>query len=394
MGCLSGTEAKDPNSLDDVVVGRPIQVGSSGLVPVDDSRSSEESIGRPVAKDKQKAIVRENSNASLASAKTAAECFGAQGILSALAKDDPREEVDCSQYRNAQRLEMASPVEGDVVLTGRSLFLNQNIAYFDGALGTTDWNMGTYTADLHLTPDDIANLRGKRVLDLAGGAGLFPEEALAFGAEVDVIDLNKEVYDRLLAQEPNAKDSSFTISGFRNRAEFIRYLYVRNLEIIYCQNQQENFLGDYERVFNHLFRNRVGTGRELYSGRCSRVPGDATDLSAIKDDTYDMLLNCWMLNYLTDEQRLATVSGAVRITKVNGEIRLEGGHEDADGSKKTDLSAGAEKFPSVDARRLEDWAGKGLIGKDGDDYIIGGKRVRIGEASKDSFLLLHVVGRA
>ena len=114
----------------------------------------------------------------------------------------------------------------------------------------------------------------------------------------------------------------------------------------------------------------------------------------MEDDSYDLVVNCWMLNYLTDKQRLAVVHEVVRITRPGGRIRLQGGHEDADGSQKTpELNVkGEANFPSLDLRRLEYWALelKVIEKVERGTYVIGKKTVLVEEDSEDTFLALQI----
>jgi hypothetical protein len=300
--------------------------------------------------------------------------------------------VQCVNVK-PRRIELPSPVKDDVVLTGRSLFLNQNVSYFPAVdLDPTLWNEGSYSKDLAIDSATLLGWRGKRALDIAGGAGLFPEEARSFDISVDVVDLNSETYAELVDRD--APPGLLEAFGLRDDDELqyrdvIRHLYVHNLEIISDLVEQDGGApGELGDAFDHIISNRKAIARTLYDGSVRRNQGDATDLSEIDDDTYDVVLSCWMLNYLDDGGRRAVTSEAIRITKPGGEIRLQGGHEDADGSKKTDFSDGTERFPAISAERFEHWFGET---RTDDGFVVGGKLVRIGERSQESLLVLRVV---
>lgn len=382
MGCFCCNKEKEIDTSD-VVVSRPFQENKPPL-----ESSSEE--GMVLVRD----VAARNNRSLIKEVEIESKCPEANRIIKQLNSDGEPEAYECEEYQRAIRIEFVSPVVKEVVLTARSLFLNQNITTFAKDLDTETWKVGNYLTDLQLSPEDLKNLEGKRVLDLAGGAGLFPEEALAFGAEVDVIDLNAETYVEILNGPYKEKIEFFKLDGLINCADFVRFLYVRNLEIMHCQNEAKNFLGDFTKAFEIIYINRFQTAKTIHTGVCSRARGDATNLVGVNDNSYDLVLNCWMLNYLTDEQRLAVVGEVVRVTKLGGQIRLQGGHEDADGSAKTpELNTNNQKsFPSLDKQRLDHWAKLKKIDRlEEGVYKIGDKTVSVGKETDDkTFLLLNI----
>ncbi len=79
--------------------------------------------------------------------------------------------VDCDDVKTRERLELPSPVKDKVVLTARSLFLNQNVSYSPLAINNDSipWNSGSYTERLRINSSDLKNWKGKKLLDLAEG---------------------------------------------------------------------------------------------------------------------------------------------------------------------------------------------------------------------------------
>ncbi|MBK5938571.1 hypothetical protein CCR96_04715 [Halochromatium roseum] len=312
--------------------------------------------------------------------------FGALACVPALADGDV--------------LKFESPVQNGVVLTARSLLLNQRVSItrLENVLyATQPWNYGSLSDALALTPADLQAMDGKRVLDVGGGASILGDELVTvFGAErVDVVDLNQDEYNRRMSAAW-AQDASLT-----NR-NAVGVIYQQNMERLgYILRDVVNDDGWID-VHRRLEERAAATAESYFtSPKIVRRTGDATDLpSDLGTSVYDLVVSSWVLMYLDEEQRKNAIEEAIRVARPGAQIRLRGGVETADGGVATGWPPQPDgTVDAVNAARFRAWYGDfreihghqevfefmdlGGSGK--------GKSVRINPASSGNLLVLDVI---
>ncbi|MEM7678144.1 MAG: class I SAM-dependent methyltransferase, partial [Myxococcota bacterium] len=247
----------------------------------------------------------------------------------------------------AQRIGFRAPRNNGVYLTSRSMMLNEELT--SQRLETTGnrqhWNSGSYMTGLALTSGDLnrwaqpgANGPPARVLDVAGGGSIFPEEVRAFnGLQVDAVDINHAQYRQTLTA---ANPGMAQILGLQGQnpttRDALAAIYMQNMDRLHQMHQATNDVippGD-QAMFNQLYAARQQIAQQAHDGlTIQRSPGNATNLQNIQNDQYGVYLNSWMMNYLTPADRVSALREAIRVVAPGGEIRIQGGDLGAEGSQ-------------------------------------------------------------
>lgn len=219
----------------------------------------------------------------------------------------------------------------DVVLTGRTFFLNQEASHYGkGAPIGTGSLSEHYSLSLEKL-DGIVTRRGgpMTVMGLASGSSVFPEELVALYPRMTVhcVDLNMGAYKVRMKERYRGTS--------RTNLDHLKRVYLDNMgrvaELLsVCptalpREQRDSFERFYqlsERISSTFFAH----------DRVTRTQGNALELTEhVERDSVDLLLNCWMLNYLSDEDRRRVFEQCIAVVRVGGECRFQGGTEQAYG---------------------------------------------------------------
>jgi SAM-dependent methyltransferase len=197
-------------------------------------------------------------------------------------------------------------VTSKVVITARGLFLNRYlmVSYSGGRVGGTDlfdWTSDTYVGALRLTPSVLEQWTGKRVIDVGCGFSLFSLEAELLGISVDRFDLNVDV----------ERGKSVGIQ--------IRELYCDQLALFSEANKD---MKGFEGVFETVSNGANATLKKYFQVLENTMTGDATNMSNVAADTYDVAVTVYTLAYLNALQQESVIREMVRIVRPGGQIRL------------------------------------------------------------------------
>jgi hypothetical protein len=311
--------------------------------------------------------------------------------------------------------QFAAPSAGQVVLTSRGLFLNQDLCSSKQLYPNADWWVGSLIESLELKPSHLSALQSKSILDLAGGGSFFAEEAVTvFGAsKVTVVDLNQDQYDSLLKGiYPDPKVN--TTKKMTNREAAIS-IYQENMGrlagLIDGKEAPWAPAADWKTLHQlvNAQSKAIGTAYFGKNAKIVRRKGDATKLSDLKENEFDLSLNSWMMMYLNEDARKASLRELVRVTKRGGQIRIQGGNEEAVGGVVTGYAG--EKYglnstltPAVSAARFDLWFQKDRTAQfanpESPDFQVHNislgpkstKRVRVNwSESRDALLVIDVL---
>ncbi|MEM7675798.1 MAG: class I SAM-dependent methyltransferase, partial [Myxococcota bacterium] len=260
------------------------------------------------------------------------------------------------QVPAAQRNWFRAPQANGVYLTSRSAMLNQELTSMnlEQTGDTRFWNSGSYMEQLNITSADLnqwaqagVNRPPARVLDVASGGSLFPEEVRAInGLPVDVVDINHALYvQNLNVQDPGLAQRVGLQANQPNqpptRRDAMAHVYAQNMDRLaqIDQANQGNVIPTADRaLFNQLHAARHQIAAWAHDGQTiQRNHGDATQLNRIGNDQYGVYLNSWMMNYLPPDQRISAIREAIRVVAPGGEIRIQGGTLSAEGSTQGPL---------------------------------------------------------
>ncbi len=255
--------------------------------------------------------------------------------------------VNC-QNISSKPYVIPTPKVDQVFLTARSLFLNENLACHIYNYPVS-WNFGSYSSNLQLTPQLLSNWKGKKILDIGGGASLFPEEAkFLLDANVTSLDINKNAIFNALQEKINVeklvlnKQLPDSVKGqVTTNEEIIPHLYVKNLEWLYCNYRQQ--AKELQTTFDNIVENRNQIADTFYKNSIQRQEGDATKSTCFERNTFDVVISVWVLNYLNDEQKRQVLQNAFYWTKPQAQIRINSGTDAADGSQTGNLDSSAFK---------------------------------------------------
>jgi SAM-dependent methyltransferase len=194
----------------------------------------------------------------------------------------------------------------EVVITARSLFLNRYLTVSKSGekLGVDyldNWKSDTYVGALGLTPSLLNNWGGRTVIDVGCGLSLFSLEA-------DLLRIHVHRFDRNVNGEMISEGQ-----------KAIEKMYAENLELF--SNAYKNKNG-FEPIFRKVWDARERTINNYTSALEKTKIGDATHMTDIPADTYDVALTVYMLAYLEDLQQESVIREMVRIVKPGGQIRL------------------------------------------------------------------------
>jgi len=210
--------------------------------------------------------------------------------------------------------------------TARSLFLTRSLEaqtsteeQFDperGCFALPKWYVDTYFGGFALNAELLASWkqRASRVLDLAAGLSAFATEACLLGIEVDCAD--RELID-----------------GHPSFAEVARYLQatyagqMRKLLLLSQRDKERYGMRDAAvRLLQQLLDGADRTTAAYPEPSGTRFQADATQLSEVADDSYDVVLSGWLLVHLDEQQEQEAIRSAVRVTKPGGQVRIRGGY--------------------------------------------------------------------
>jgi hypothetical protein len=117
----------------------------------------------------------------------------------------------------------------------------------------------------------------------------------------------------------------------------IQYLYVKNLEWLYCKHgTKAGALADY---FNAVVDKRQEIADTFYKDARQHKQGDATHTGSFLRDQFDVIISVWVLNYLNDDLKTKVLKNAFYWAKPKAQLRIHPGTDTAIGSEKGTLDA-------------------------------------------------------
>lgn len=280
-----------------------------------------------------------------------------------------------------------------VVLTARSLFLNQEVSCFLRKTNVKHipFNEGSLTQTLGLTPTMVeSGFTGKDVLDVAGGASILPEELMkACGARsVTVIDLNAKQYkNRLDSNSTRSKVAKIYKDNMIKMEEAHEW---------YCKvNKKDRQY--WKAALRMVIRQADPIAQKYFqeTRHIKRKEGNATDMKDLPSDEFDIVLNSWMLMYMDRDTRRKAIKEMVRVTRPGGQIRIQGGSEKAEGATKTrNDNVNNEKQYALSVPLFVDWFKNYKVkGVKAFNFSSKKKVIIDDEESRGSLVVLKVVKR-
>ena len=299
----------------------------------------------------------------------------------------------------AKPYELPPQHEGQIYLTARSIFLNENLSSHCYRYPTVAWNHGSYTSNLRLTSQVLNSWRNKKILDIGGGASVFPEEAKSLlSADVVALDLFKNTIFGVLAKKLNvldlikrdmlpgsAKEASTNPTAVKNEA-IVQHLYITNLRWIHFKHGKN--LGELTKHFEKVFVDRRKIAAQFYKDPNQHKQGDATQRNHFRENQFDVVISVWVLNYLNNEQKRKVLENAIYWCKPGGQLRINPGTDKASGSQKGTLDeSGFRRLFKKEAK-----AEKKVFLFFNKGWVVewGGKRVKANLTSGQGVLILDV----
>jgi len=270
------------------------------------------------------------------------------------------------------------------------LFLNETVSsHFDPTWSpNAAWDFGTYTTNLRIDAKTLNSWRGKSVLDVGGGASLFLEEVTtAYGIDVTNLDLNiggrvDQLDGGLTLDAAKRQRLGFTPHEAVSSKSYIKRLYARNLEWLWCKKQTDIISSPAYPIFEEIINNREAIANQFYSDVSKRVAGDATVRGKFPKGSFDVILSVWMLNYLNTDLKKQIIQNMIYWVKTPGQIRICGGNNRAEGS-----SGDADLTPASFGRMFSSVSRGGWFFAK--YFLHEGWRVTLDPVSDSNCLILH-----
>ncbi len=195
--------------------------------------------------------------------------------------------------------------------TGRSLLLNRFLDIPD--IMSVDFSRDSYMTTLEISRRMLTSMSRKRILDVGCGLSIFASEAaVIFNIDIDRIDLGASLF--------SPQHRYVVVKNYIEGMAALIFLKKKFPQRLYgCLGTEEA----YEMISlieGNL--NEIVTHYMLSSVTRPVICASSANLSTILDNTYDGVLSTWLLMYLEKKDQIATLREMVRVTKIDGEIRI------------------------------------------------------------------------